>query len=140
MSQATGAPLHVFVYGTLRRGGSNDINLLQPPPQWRGRAAIAGTMYDFGRYPGVVLGGADLVQGEVYTVTPALLAVLDEIEEIYPQQRDEYFRREIPVEVAGATLGCVVYEINPRYVAGRERIASGDWIAAVHDRKLRSAS
>lgn len=129
MSQAASAPLHVFVYGTLRRGGSNDINQLRPVPQWRGQAAIAGAMYDFGRYPGVVLGGEGRVQGEVYAVTPELLAVLDEIEEIYPQQRDEYFRREMEVDVAGEAVVCVVYEINPHYLAGRARIASGDWIA-----------
>ena len=70
---------YVFVYGTLRRGGSNDINRLAPAPVWVGEASIAGTLYDFGRYPGVVLGGEGRVVGEVYGIDASLERVLDEI-------------------------------------------------------------
>lgn len=119
---------HVFVYGTLRRGGSNDINRLAPPPRWVGRAAVPGTLYDLGAYPGALLGGTGWVHGEVYAVQPALIAVLDEIEEVYPQQSDEYRRRHVAVQIDGRTLQCLVYEINPRRVTGCRAIAGGDWI------------
>ena len=33
---------HVFVYGTLRRGGRNDINRLQPAPQYVGMGEVRG--------------------------------------------------------------------------------------------------
>lgn len=128
MSETPAAFLHVFVYGTLRRGGSNDIGRLAPAPRWVGDAVVAGTMYDLGAYPGVVLGGAGCVRGEVYVVAPALLAVLDEIEEVYPQRSGEYLRREVQVQVAGRRLACQCYELSPARTAGRAVIASGDWM------------
>lgn len=125
---ANAADLHVFVYGTLRRGDDNDINRLTPPPVYVGQAQVRGVMYHLGRYPGVILGGEQLVTGEVYRITPQLERVLDEIEELYPQQSDEYFKRRISVDVNGQTLSCIVYEINPRYVQGRPVIPGGDWV------------
>jgi len=122
------SPRHVFVYGTLRRGDDNDMTRLSPAPRYVGSCTIHGTMYHLGAYPGVVLGGAGRVVGEVYSVEPALERQLDEIEELYPQQKDEYFKHEIAVDVAGQRLMCVVYEINPRYIVGAPVIASGDWV------------
>ncbi len=129
MPQAPAAPRHVFVYGTLRRGDDNDITRLTPTPRWVGEARIAGTMYHFGRYPGVLLGGAAQVAGEVYEISPELERVLDEIEELYPQQTNEYFKRHITVQTAGRTVDCIVYEINAALVTGKPVIASGDWVA-----------
>lgn len=119
---------HVFVYGTLRRGEANDINRLQPTPRFVGAARIQGEMFHLGRYPGVVLGSPGWVVGEVYAITPALEQQLDVIEEVYPQQTDEYVKREVPVPVDGKVLMCLVYEINPHYTKGRPRIATGDWV------------
>lgn len=118
---------HVFVYGTLRRGEDNDINQLLPSPRFLGVAEIAGTMYDLGAYPGVQLGGASIVLGEVYEISKELEMVLDQIEEVYPQERDEYSKRMIPVLVLGRLFRCIVYEINPRYVRGRTILKGGDW-------------
>ena len=42
------ATLHVFVYGTLRRGEANDINRLRPPPRYLGQARTRGTLYALG--------------------------------------------------------------------------------------------
>ena len=53
------ATRHVFVYGTLRRGGSNDITRLAPAPRFVGSAQLAGQMYDLGAYPGLILGKGD---------------------------------------------------------------------------------
>lgn len=119
---------HVFVYGTLRRGGANDITCLKPAPAFIGVAVVSGQMYHFGGYPGVVLDAPGNVHGEVYAISPELERVLDEIEELYPQQKDEYFKRERTVEVQGQSLVCIVYEINPRYLPGRACIDSGDWL------------
>lgn len=121
---------HVFVYGTLRRGAANDINRLQPAPRFVGEARIRGEMYDLGRYPGVLLNREDWVLGEVYEISPELERQLDVIEEVYPQQRDEYQKRQVLVTVGTQPVACLVYEINPRYVQGRRRIASGDWLGA----------
>jgi gamma-glutamylcyclotransferase (GGCT)/AIG2-like uncharacterized protein YtfP len=129
---------HVFVYGTLRRGDDNDITRLAPPPHFVSEAKIAGVMYHLGAYPGVVLAkptnnasdtiDSGTVVGEVYAIEPELELVLDEIEALYPQQKDEYFKRSIDVTVGRARFNCIVYEINPAYVAGKPIITSGDWV------------
>jgi gamma-glutamylcyclotransferase (GGCT)/AIG2-like uncharacterized protein YtfP len=117
-----------FVYGTLRRGDDNDITRLTPAPQFVGSACIAGTMYHLGGYPGVTLGGAGQIVGEVYSVSAELEKKLDAIESEYPAQPDEYFKRQIRVQVNGQTLDCSVYEINPVYVKDKPVMTSGDWV------------
>jgi gamma-glutamylcyclotransferase (GGCT)/AIG2-like uncharacterized protein YtfP len=120
---------HVFVYGTLRRGGRNDIARYRPTPVLVGEASIAGTLYDLGAYPGVVLGGEGRVKGEVYVVEPVVEAALDVLEEVADDDTGEYIKRLVRVEVGGQWLDCLVYEIHPTRIAGRRVIESGDWIA-----------
>jgi gamma-glutamylcyclotransferase (GGCT)/AIG2-like uncharacterized protein YtfP len=121
---------HVFVYGTLRRGGRNDINRLAPAPRYVGMGEVRGVLYHMDRYPGLTLGGEEAVTvvGEVYRIEPALEAVLDAIERIVPGDASEYFKRELAVEVTGRTVTCLVYEINPDRVRGKQAIGHGDWI------------
>ncbi|MFN3416244.1 MAG: gamma-glutamylcyclotransferase [Caldimonas sp.] len=120
---------HVFVYGTLRRGGANDITRLDPPGHFVGAATVRGWLYSLGSYPGLLLDvQGPAVVGEVYALDPVLERVLDGIEELYPQQRDEYVKRRVAVEVAGRTLDCLVYEIHPRYVQGRRALNPPDWL------------
>jgi len=118
---------YVFVYGTLRRGELLDINRLQPAPVFVGNAQIKGTLYALGSYPGVRLGGAQWVQGEVYQITPELERQLDEIEEVWPQQTGEYARQEVVVQCAALALTCLVYEAAAERVQGHAVIDSGDW-------------
>ena len=120
---------HVFVYGTLRSGGSNDISRFSPMPQRVGDGEIAGTLYDLGLYPGAVLGGGGRIKGEVYRIAPGVEAQLDMLEEVKPDGSGEYIRREVVVQVAGRQIACLVYEIHPSRIAGRSVIASGDWMA-----------
>ena len=107
---------HVFVYGTLRRGGRNDINRLVPAPEYLGMGEVRGVLYHLDWYPGLTLGGEEAVTvvGEVYRITPALEDILDGIEQIVPGADSEYFKREIPIQVQGRPLRCLLYEINPR--------------------------
>jgi gamma-glutamylcyclotransferase (GGCT)/AIG2-like uncharacterized protein YtfP len=118
---------HVFVYGTLRRGCANDITRLQPAPRFVAMASLAGTLYDLGPYPGLLLQGDALVQGEVYAITAELEQVLDRIEEIEPSQSSEYFKRVVPVTVQGQAIACIVYEVNAARVLHKPVIVSGDW-------------
>lgn len=118
---------YVFVYGTLRRGQANDINRLCPAPRFVSMARIDGAMYDLGDYPGVLFAGHGLIVGEVYAITPALERVLDRIEEVHPQGKDEYVKRWLRIGLRGLELDCLVYEINPAYIQGRPVIACGDW-------------
>jgi gamma-glutamylcyclotransferase (GGCT)/AIG2-like uncharacterized protein YtfP len=125
---------HVFVYGTLRRGGRNDINRLQPAPEYVGMGEVRGVLYHLDWYPGLTLGGEEAVTvvGEVYRITPQLEAVLDAIEQIVPGADSEYFKREVDVAVDGRGVACLVYEINPQHVRDRTPIGHGDWIVFHH--------
>ncbi len=124
----------VFVYGTLRRGAFRDINQLSPSPRFVAMGEVAGALFDLGPYPGIVLGGGTRVIGEVYEVSPELERILDEIEEVWPQQTGEYQKREVTLLSAQAhggeplELRCFLYEINPVRTLGRPVIASGDWL------------
>lgn len=120
---------HVFVYGTLRRGGRNDIARYRPAPRWIGEASIAGTLFDLGAYPGIVLEGEGRVRGEVYAIEPAVEAALDVLEEVADDDSGEYIKRQVRVDVGGQWFDCLVYEIHPTRIAGRAVIESGDWIA-----------
>lgn len=121
---------HVFVYGTLRRGGRNDINRLEPPPRYVGMGEVKGRLYHMDWYPGLMLGGEEAVTvvGEVYEVSPQLESVLDEIEGIVPGEDSEYFKRTLDIDVNGRPLPCFLYEINPSRVRGKQPIGHGDWI------------
>lgn len=110
----------VFVYGTLRRGGTNhpllrDARFLGDhwtEPDYR--------MLDVGPYPGVVRGGETPIRGEVYRVTPAQMRRLDDLED-YPRS---YTRERITTPWGSAWM----YLYRP----GGQRlpeIASGDWLA-----------
>jgi len=131
MPQRDPTARHVFVYGTLRRGGSNDISRFSPAPQHVGDGEIAGTLFDLGAYPGAVLGGEGRIRGEVYRVTRAVEAQLDVLEEVKPDGSGEYIRREVMVKVAGRLIDCLVYEIHPSRTAGKPIIASGDWMSSL---------
>jgi gamma-glutamylcyclotransferase (GGCT)/AIG2-like uncharacterized protein YtfP len=126
---------HVFVYGTLRRHGRNDIARYRPAPVFVAEASIAGTLYDLGAYPGVVLGGAGRVKGEVYRIEPAVEAALDLLEEVAQDDSGEYIKREVRVALGAQWLDCLVYEIHPTRIAGHPVIAGGDWIAHAADKR-----
>lgn len=121
---------HVFVYGTLRKGGRNDISRLAPAPKYLGMGEVRGTLYHLDWYPGLALGGEQpvTVVGEVYEVTPQLEAVLDEIEGVGAGGSGEYVKRDLEVQVGGRAVPCFLYEIDPARVAGREPIGHGDWM------------
>jgi gamma-glutamylcyclotransferase (GGCT)/AIG2-like uncharacterized protein YtfP len=121
---------HVFVYGTLRRGGRNDINRLRPAPEYVGMGEVQGVLYHLDWYPGLTLGGEEAVTvvGEVYRITPELEAVLDRIEQIVPGADSEYFKREVDVTVEARVITCLLYEINAARIRGRQVIGHGDWI------------
>lgn len=125
----------VFVYGTLRAGGSRDMRRLVPAPRFIAQGSVRGRLHHLGDYPALVLGGPGWVQGEIYGVLPALEALLDEIEEVWPQRTGEYRPREVmvrvhppPAQVLPPLLRCMLYEADPARVQGRPVIESGDWL------------
>lgn len=126
---------HVFVYGTLRRGGSNDITRLSPPARFVGWASVPGRLFHLGAYPGLRLGGGEPVWGETYAIAPALEPCLDAIEGLLPEPNGEYAKQEVDVCVAGRVLRCLVYEVAPARVGRARRIVHGDWLRAVAEER-----
>ncbi|PWK37601.1 gamma-glutamylcyclotransferase family protein [Cupriavidus plantarum] len=124
----------VFVYGTLRAGEVNDLNVAAQrhgiaAPTLVGAGVIAGRLYDFGTYPGLVLdAAAGPVRGDIYDIPHALLPVLDEIEEVYPGQATLFVREVRDIDHGGAPLPCLLYPVADSAVAGLARIDSGDWV------------
>ena len=121
-------PLHVFVYGTLRRGGTNDINRLSPPPRFKGAAQVAGRLFSLGAYPGIQLGAGGMVVGEVYAIASELEAVLDEIEGLAPTPDGQYEKAAIQVAVGSQHLSCFIYVATVETLVRGVHMASGDWM------------
>lgn len=121
-------PLHVFVYGTLRRGGTNDINRLSPPPRFLGTAQVAGRLFSLGAYPGIQLGAGGMVVGEVYAIASELEAVLDEIEGLAPTPDGQYEKAAIQVAVGSQNLSCLIYVATVETLVRGVPMASGDWM------------
>lgn len=119
---------YVFVYGTLRRGQTNDIHRYEPEPQFVADAVIAGQLYHLGGYPGARLDGEGWVHGEVYAISSALEAQLDVLEEVSPVPTGEYTRQMRVVHVQGRDLTCLVYEIAIDRVRAAPQLLHGDWL------------
>ena len=111
----------IFVYGTLRRGGSNHHLLAGIDPERTLRTPPLFTLLDLGTYPGMLGSGTTAVLGEVYRVDAAILRALDHLEE----EGHRYHRRAIPL-VDGSHAEA--YLLDPRFAVGRSAIASGDWL------------
>ncbi|VXC11704.1 AIG2 family protein [Burkholderia sp. 8Y] len=130
---------YVFVYGTLRAGEVNDINRAaersaMATPQWIGTAHVRGRLFDFGSYPGLVLDEAgEPVKGDVYRIEDSLVAVLDEIEEVYPGVEGLFRAHRLHVEVQldgeATHVDCLIYPVAAGAVQELPRIEGGDWVA-----------
>jgi len=138
---------HVFVYGTLRAGESNDICRAAErngiaAPVLIGSGHINGRLYDFDAYPGLVLDPtAEPVRGDIYRIDEALMPVLDEIEMIVPGVIGLYRSERLPVTVqidgSAEVIDCLVYPVGDEAVKGLPRIDNGDWVAYRQSRLAR---
>jgi len=88
------APLRVFVYGTLKRGGTNHHYLLGQKFLTEARTQPGYTLYQPADYPGLVIDPTDRegVIGEVWEVSANCLAALDRLEGV-----DEGLYRRITI-------------------------------------------
>ena len=117
----------IFVYGTLRAGGSNHFRLGNAVPL--GAGTVLGRLYRVDWYPALLLDdGGDPVLGEAYEVDTATLAALDAFEGA------EYHRIRVRVTPADGKAGidAWVWEfLDP--VDEARRIPGGDWLAVPLD-------
>ncbi len=101
----------LFVYGTLKRGCSNHPLLSDQTFLAPARTAPGYTLYELDGYPGLVANAADTqgVLGELWSVTPAALARLDQLEGV-----PENLYRRIPAPLAPPheNMGAEMYLYN----------------------------
>lgn len=131
--------IYVFVYGTLRAGEINDLARAAaarglPPATLVGPATVPGMLVDFGDWPGLIpVDDGRRVRGDVFQVEPALVALMDEIEEYQPGKPCCFVRRTVlaRLEAPGQQrlLSCQYYPIDPALRAAAVDIAGDDWIS-----------
>ncbi|AKM33077.1 gamma-glutamylcyclotransferase [Pandoraea faecigallinarum] len=97
-------------------------------PAYVGTATLSGWLYDFGSYPGMVLGVPERVTGDVYRIPAALVPILDEIEAVYPGEAGLFVREMHDVSCGGATYRCIVYPVDASAVGELPQISGGDWV------------
>lgn len=118
----------VFVYGTLRRGGSNHFRMSGADLVAEGR--VTGKIYRIDWYPGLVLGGEGRVKGEVYSVDAAQLLELDAFEGLSAGEVEGSEYRRVKADVFrddGGTIGAWVWEWIGPFDEAR-LVADGDWL------------
>ncbi len=111
-------PEFVFVYGSLRRGQVHHSLLKGARCLGRHRTAPVYTMLDLGGYPGVVTDGITAIVGEIYAVSPRILARLDRLED---------FPRLYTRALIGTPFGPAWMYLMQRPPLRSKRIYSGNW-------------
>ncbi len=123
----------LFVYGTLRQGGSNDMARFLPTAVKVANARMRGRLFDLGSYPALVTdAAAGWVNGELYAIPKAGWVPLHALEEIATAAHPagEYYRVYGTAQVIdGNLIECQVYVANPAVMKLDRPIATGDWIA-----------
>lgn len=118
----------VFVYGTLRRGSSNDFRMAGA--EFVAAGSVRGSIYRIDWYPGLVLEEAGDVIGEIYEVEPWLLAELDLFEglPVGETEGSEYRRvRADTIAADGRKFSAWVWEwLGP--VDDFKKVTGGDWL------------
>jgi gamma-glutamylcyclotransferase (GGCT)/AIG2-like uncharacterized protein YtfP len=129
-AEEAGGRQRVFVYGTLREGGSNAWRMAGAAKV--GVAAVRGRLYRVSWYPALLLDRAGgEVAGEVWEVGAELLAELDRFEGVAPGGGGgEYRRVRAVARLAGGGESPVWLWEWAAPVAGLELLAGGDWLAA----------
>jgi len=138
----TAKPVLVFVYGTLRRGGSRAIPDRFPAAKFIAKARVTGHLYDLqvsgDHYPGLKLNqDGTAVVGEIYEVDENTLRRLDAIEGDSGNASSSLFVRTATAAVtidARQRLDCYVYEFNEERHPRQTLIRGGDWIKYLAER------
>lgn len=119
----------VFVYGTLRRGGSNHFRMAGA--DFVSAGTITGRMYRIDWYPGLVVDAhGDEVHGETYLVDSEQLQALDLFEGIAAGETEgSEYRRVLTtvVQKDSHITSAWVWEWNGP-TPESQRIADGDWL------------
>ena len=125
--------IHLFVYGTLKRGEPN-FERYVPDALTIEEAEIPGRLYHLpAGYPGLLLGGDEMAHGEAMTFVdlPAKLRAVDPLETCDPArpetslyQRDVY---TIYLKPARRPVPAWVYVYAQPLPAGARLVPGGNW-------------
>jgi gamma-glutamylcyclotransferase (GGCT)/AIG2-like uncharacterized protein YtfP len=122
MADGPGGSIAVFVYGTLRRGGSNHAWLAGS--HYGGEGRLPGArLYDLGPFPMAIVTpetAAESIEGELWWVDAAVLTRLDRLEG-HPRL---YERRQLPLACGRWAW---VYLGRPRQVRHSPVLPQGRW-------------
>lgn len=125
---------YLFAYGSLLTG-TNDRRvdrLMKHACQPVGDAIVQATLYDLGKYPGIVhsSNSADQVKGRVFLLKRPhqTLRVLDAYEGIAPERGGKYVRTSVTITLTprGRRLPAWVYFFTG-CISGKRAIPSGDY-------------
>lgn len=115
----------IFVYGTLKRGGSNHHFLTGQKFIGEARTVPGFRLYALGGFPGMIplSSDEDGVKGEVWSVDAPALIRLDGLEGV-----DEGMYRRLPIALCepfeGQTIETYIYN---RSIAGRKDLGA-EWV------------
>lgn len=116
--------MHIFVYGTLKKGNPNHFLLRSSEFAGSTKSADKYVMLDLGRFPGVMkqenVPGlpASQIKGEVYNITERTLGELDTYE------GEWYFREEIQLEDERTAFMYFLKKVPP---VNYKIISNGNW-------------
>lgn len=118
--------IFVFVYGSLKKGKSNH-SVLTDRAQFMRPATIQGAvMVDLGSFPAIIKGTGE-VTGEVYSITPEIMARLDRLE-----GHPRFYKREI-IDIGEGQQAWTYYlsESNAKHINDNisqyRIVANGNW-------------
>lgn len=114
----------LFVYGTLKRGGSNHYCLAKQTFVGEARTAPGFRLYEIGGYPGMIPMSSDRngVVGELWRVDDACLAKIDEVEGV---SVGLYRRERVPLQPPFSEKSAEAY-LYARTILGLKDIGS-EW-------------
>lgn len=120
---------HLAVYGTLKR--EFDLPIMKQVGSalsYERECVINGKIYDYGRYPALVLGGGR-VFAELYRINDnAALKLLDAYEAVDNEHSEWPGFRRTKVTLLVPKISCWVYEYTGS-LDGVKEVASGEWHA-----------
>ncbi len=126
-------PQYLFSYGTLQPGlAPPEIEPLVRRFQLVGRGWVNGELYEFGHYPGAILGNTQAkIWGQIFRLPDdrALISALDKYEEFDPLdiENSEFVRRTCEANLeTGEAFQAWIYTYN-RAVDKSRRILNGDF-------------
>lgn len=123
----------VFVYGTLRKGGSNHFRM--HGAEFVGKGTVEGAIYRIDTnpqlvFPALKLDNGGCVMGEVYRVSETQLKDLDAFEGISERNEEPYEYRRVMTSVemeSGEQTYAWVWEWNAS-LDGAAPLLEGDWL------------